>query len=344
MVFGDQRLSYQELHDQSLALAAYLQSLGVGPDSIVGLCLKRSNEMMIAILGTVLAGGAYLPLDPDYPDERLAYMVQDSSVAVVLTQESLRERIGSLLPAASRVLAMDSGWPRDFATVPGGGDRRAEVTSRNLCYVIYTSGSTGRPKGVLVEHRALVNRLHWMQKAYPLGQDDVVLQKTPYSFDVSVWEFFWPMITGASVVFALPDGHMDVDYLGTLIDEAKVTTLHFVPPMLATFLDHGSRCPGVRQVFCSGEALGRTSVDRYRTRFPNASLHNLYGPTEAAIDVTAFDCSHLDSPLVPIGAPHRQHPDLHPRCGQQPAARSGFPANCTSRETGSPGAISTGRS
>jgi amino acid adenylation domain-containing protein len=181
---------------------------------------------------------------------------------------------------------------------------RRDVGPHNLCYVIYTSGSTGKPKGALVEHRALVNRIHWMQKRYALDCRDVVLQKTPYSFDVSVWEFFWPMTAGASVVFAAPGGHKDVGYLEDLINDAKITTLHYVPSMLNSFLENArADCGGVRQVFCSGEALDKKGADRYKSRFPNAALHNLYGPTEAAIDVTAYDCSQLNYPFVPIGAP-----------------------------------------
>ena len=308
VVFDGQELSYRELYDKSHDLALYLQSLGVGPDSIVGLCLERSIEMMVAIMGTALAGGAYLPLDPDYPDERLAYMIEDSGSPVLLTQRKWEGRVGALSGGETRLVALDAEWSevseRVAALKREKAPLRREVGSHNLCYVIYTSGSTGKPKGVLVEHRALVNRIHWMQKRYALDRSDVILQKTPYSFDVSVWEFFWPMMAGASVVFAVAGGHKDAGYLEELINEAKVTTLHFVPSMLYSFLENArSECGGVRRVFCSGEALDKKGVDRYKTRFPNAALHNLYGPTEAAIDVTAFDCSQLSYPFVPIGAP-----------------------------------------
>jgi len=299
VVFGDQALTYQELYDKSRNLALWLQAQGVGPDTIVGLCVERSLEMMVGIMGTVLAGGAYMPLDPDYPDERLTYMLQDSHAPVVLTQEKWAKRIGGLVAGETRIAALDGE-----ALTPENGELRQDVQPNNLCYVIYTSGSTGKPKGVLNEHQALVNRLNWMQKSYPLGEQDVVLQKTPYSFDVSVWEFFWPMMTGASIVFAAPGGHKDVVYLESLINESKVTTLHYVPSMLNTFLENASAgCRSVRQIFASGEALDKKAVDLYRTTFPNAVLHNLYGPTEAAIDVTAFDCSTLTYPFVPIGAP-----------------------------------------
>jgi amino acid adenylation domain-containing protein len=312
VVYGEQVLSYQQLYQESCRLAVHLQSLGVKPDSVVGLCVERSVEMMLGIMGTVQAGGAYLPLDPEYPDDRLTYMLQDSDAAIVLIQEKFRHRISSLVAPGTIVVSLD----RDRAGDEAGRDWRAteqesqdaeprrEVMPHHACYVIYTSGSTGKPKGVLVEHRALVNRIHWMQKRYQLDESDVVLQKTPYSFDVSVWEFFWPMMAGAAVVFAAPGGHKDVQYLGRLIDAAKVTTLHFVPSMLRAYLDTSeARCGSVRRIFASGEALDREAVDRYRTPFPNAVLHNLYGPTEAAIDVTAFDCSQVPYPFVPIGSP-----------------------------------------
>jgi amino acid adenylation domain-containing protein len=308
VAYGGRALSYQELYEVSGDLALYLQSLGVGPDRIVGLCLERSMEMMVGIMGTAMAGGAYLPLDPVYPDERLKYMLQDSEPPVVLTLERFRDRIGALVSPDAKVLALDTQWPEIEQGVAAlkacNSVLRADVRPRNLCYVIYTSGSTGKPKGVMVEHQALVNRIVWMQERYRLSPSDVVLQKTPYSFDVSVWEFFWPTMAGATVVFASPEAHKDVHYLENVINEAKITTLHFVPSMLNVFLDNARTvCPGVQQIFCSGEALDRRAVDAYRARFPNAALHNLYGPTEAAIDVTAYDCSQPGDALVPIGAP-----------------------------------------
>jgi amino acid adenylation domain-containing protein len=308
VAFVEQKLSYQELDDKSRDLALYLQLQGVKPDSVVGLCAERSLEMMLGIIGTVQAGGAYLPLDPDFPEGRLSYMMQDSQARVVLTQEKFRKKIGPLLKEGTQLVTLDTQWPEISACVGAlkkqGIKVACEVKPGNLCYVIYTSGSTGNPKGVPVEHQALMNRLHWMQNRYPLTRDDVVLQKTPYSFDVSVWEFFWPMIAGASLVFAVPDGHRDVRYLENIINEAKITTLHYAPSMLHMFLDNAkAECRSVKQIFCSGEALDKKSVDDYKTKFPNAVLHNLYGPTEAAIDVTAYDCSQLSYPFVPIGTP-----------------------------------------
>ena len=306
--YGEQSLSYGELGETTGALALYLQSLGVGPDVVVALCVERSLEMMTGIMGIVRAGGAYMPIDPEYPDDRMGYMLEDSETTVVLTQAKFRERIASLAGDRVSVIALDDDW-RDVvdaarAMTERGVELDRAVKSHNVAYVIYTSGSTGKPKGVLVEHRALVNRLHWMQNSYLLSDRDVVVQKTPYCFDVSVWEFFWTPMTGASLVFAVPNGHSDAQYLEALINKAGVTTLHYVPSMLHTFLDNAKgQCESVRLIFCSGEALDKNSVDRYRKTFPNADLHNLYGPTEAAIDVTFYDCTKIEYPFVPIGAP-----------------------------------------
>jgi amino acid adenylation domain-containing protein len=235
-------------------------------------------------------------------------MLQESGTSVVLTQRKWAERIRALSRGETRFVALDAEWTevdeRAAALKHEKVELRRDVGPHHLCYVIYTSGSTGKPKGVQIEHRALVNRIHWMQKRYALDWRDVVLQKTPYSFDVSVWEFFWPMTAGASVVFAAPGGHKDVGYLEELINDEKITTLHYVPSMLNSFLENArADCGSVRQIFCSGEALDKKGVDHYRSRFPNAALHNLYGPTEAAIDVTAYDCSRLNYPFVPIGTP-----------------------------------------
>lgn len=306
---GHQSIDYATLGQRTEALALWLQDAGVGPDRIVALCLDRSIDMEIAILAVLRAGGAYMPIDPEYPDERIAYMLDDSATPVILTQRSMMERLAALCPLQDvRMVSLDDDW----TSVEQGAARLRDqgrpllddVVAANIAYVIYTSGSTGRPKGVLVEHRALVNRLQWMQKCYPIGQGDAVAQKTPYCFDVSVWEFLWTPMTGAELVFAQPGGHLDALYMRRFIVQNGITVLHFVPSMLQTFLDHaGGTCPGVRFVFCSGEALDAESARRYREVFSEAALHNLYGPTEAAIDVTAYDCTRLEYGFVPIGRP-----------------------------------------
>ncbi|HEX2090982.1 MAG TPA: amino acid adenylation domain-containing protein, partial [Longimicrobiaceae bacterium] len=301
VVSGEERLRYAELEGWANRLADALRQRGVGPETRVGVCMERSVEMVVALLGVLKAGGAYVPLDPAYPAERIAYMLEDSAVPVLLTQERLLE---GLPVRGTDVVCLDRDWPRIAAgnTEPLEGGAGPE----NLAYVIYTSGSTGRPKGAMNEHRAIVNRLLWMQEEYGLDASDTVLQKTPFSFDVSVWEFFWPLLAGARLVLARPEGHLDPHYLSELIEREGVTTLHFVPPMLQAFLEAGQpeRCGSVRRVICSGEALPYELMERALDALPAAGLHNLYGPTEAAVDVTYWECGRrAGRQVVPIGRP-----------------------------------------
>ncbi len=270
-------VSYVELDRRANRLAHHLIAEGVGPESVVGVCLDRGVELVVALLGIHKAGGAYLPLDPDYPAERVDYMRSDSGATTVVTAAT-------------------------FARVDGpSDDPGTEVLPAHPAYVIYTSGSTGRPKGVVIEHRGIVNRLVWMQDEYALDGTDRVLQKTPYSFDVSVWEFFWPLITGATLVMARPGGHRDPRYLAETIDTERITTVHFVPSMLRTFLaEPFGALPSLRRMICSGEALTADLVTGVHERL-GCELHNLYGPTEASVDVTAIRC-HPGEPVT-IGRP-----------------------------------------
>ncbi|HEX2203309.1 MAG TPA: amino acid adenylation domain-containing protein, partial [Longimicrobium sp.] len=302
VVFEDDTVTYRGLNARANRLAHRLVRLGVGPEVRVGLCLERSVEMVVSILAVLKAGGAYVPLDPGYPAERLAYMLEDSGVPVLLTQERLR----AILPSSdATVLAVDSEWA-EIETESAENPTPA-VSPSNLAYVIYTSGSTGRPKGAMNAHRGVVNRLWWMQAEYGIGAADVVLQKTPFSFDVSVWEFFWPLQQGARLVMARPEGHRDPAYLAEIIETEGVTTLHFVPSMLQQFVEEAdaSRCGSLQRVICSGEALPPALVARFHERFPaTVGLHNLYGPTEAAVDVSYWACERGDSTgVVPIGRP-----------------------------------------
>ncbi len=298
--FADDSLTYRELDQRANQLAHYLQSKGIKPDTLVGVCVERSLEMVIALLGILKAGAAYVPLDPTYPTERLAFMVEDAQTALLLTQQHLAD----LIPQShAERIYLDSDW----ATIATASNERPEtpVAANNLAYMIYTSGSTGKPKGALNEHRGICNRLLWMQDTFALDASDAVLQKTPFSFDVSVWEFFWPLMTGARLVVAKPEGHKDPDYLTYIIQAKHITTLHFVPPMLHVLLEVSDlvHCPSIRRVICSGEALSYELQKNFFAQ-TNAQLHNLYGPTEAAIDVTHWVC-RADSPLslVPIGRP-----------------------------------------
>ncbi len=299
--FEDQTLSYRELDHRTNQLAHHLRGLGVGPDVVVGVCAERSFEMVIALLGILKAGGAYLPLDPGYPTERLSYMLGDAKAPVLLVQSTVADR----LPASdAAVLRLDADWP-EVARQPDTPPDVA-IDPSNLAYVIYTSGSTGRPKGVMNAHRGIVNRIAWMQDAYRLRPADRVMQKTPFSFDVSVWEFFWPLAYGAELVIARPGGHQDPSYLVELIAHDGVTIMHFVPSMLQAFLDVAdlSRCGSLRDTICSGEALPAETQNRFLGALPSCRLHNLYGPTEAAVDVSAWPCQlEPTATQVPIGRP-----------------------------------------
>jgi amino acid adenylation domain-containing protein len=300
VVFEAQQLTYQELNQRANQLAHYLQQVGVKPERLVGICMERSLEMVVGLLGILKAGGAYVPLDPAYPPERLAFMLADAQVPVLLTQERL---MPALPPHQAQTVCLDTHWQalanqRQDNPVNG-------TTPETLAYVIYTSGSTGKPKGVMNTHLGLSNRLLWMQDAYQLTAADCVLQKTPFSFDVSVWEFFWPLMTGTRLVLAKPRGHLDSPYLLHLILQEQITTLHFVPAMLQIFLEEPglARCNILKRVICSGEALPVNLQARFFDRL-NADLHNLYGPTEAAIDVTAWTCQRSSHQrTVPIGHP-----------------------------------------
>ncbi|MEU5726628.1 amino acid adenylation domain-containing protein [Micromonospora sp. NPDC047738] len=295
-------LTYAELNAAANRIAHRLRAAGVGPETLVGVCAERSVELVAGLLGVLKAGGAYLPLDPEYPADRLAFMVTDADAPVVLIQAHLRD----VLPdTAATVLALDdpSAWADQPTTNP-----KPSAGPEHLAYVIYTSGSTGRPKGVPNTHRGIVNRLDWMQKTYRLGADDAVLQKTPASFDVSVWEFFWPLREGARLVLAKPGGHKDAGYLRDLLVAERITTAHFVPSMLTVFLaEEGiEAATALRRVICSGEELPLASAVDFTARLPWCGLHNLYGPTEAAIDVTAWPCDPAQLAGltgVPIGAP-----------------------------------------
>ena len=294
LVFEGSELTYRELDERSNQLAHLLRARGVRRDVLVGVCAERSFEMVIALLAILKAGGAYVPLDPGNPPELLDFMVADSGVALVVAQK----RHARLF--ATAVLLDGDEWA-EHSTAPIVGS----ALPQSLAYMIFTSGSTGRPKGAMNTHEAIDNRIVWMNGAYGLTRDDVVLQKTPFGFDVSVWEFFWPLVNGARLVLARPDGHRDVEYLTGLIRDTSVTTLHFSPSMLAVFLESGTltRCSSVRRVLCSGEALPVDLAQRFFERMPKAvALHNLYGPTEAAVDVTAWTCQPGES-AVPIGRP-----------------------------------------
>ncbi|MFI5856371.1 amino acid adenylation domain-containing protein [Streptomyces parvulus] len=297
LVHGEESLTYRELSVRANRLARHLQSLGAGPGAVVAVSVPRSAELVTTLLAVVKSGAAYLPLDPDYPAERLAYMLGDASPVCVVTDTADR------LPdtAGTPCVVLDG---LDLGGLLPVDPPRA-LTPHHPAYVLYTSGSTGRPKGVVVSHGAIDNRLRWMQAEYGLTPKDRVLQKTPSSFDVSVWEFFWPLREGATLVVAEPGGHKDPDYLARVIREQAVTTCHFVPSMLQVFLaaEGAGACGGLRRVFCSGEALPRETATAFARTLPGVGLHNLYGPTEAAVDVSYHACEPGGTGPVPIGRP-----------------------------------------
>jgi len=285
LTYEGETLTYRELDERAGRLAARLRRQGAGPETRIGITAERSLELVVGLLGILKSGACYVPIDPSYPPERLAFMVEDFQQGIeqpiLLTRESL-------------------------ADAPEPEAPRSAVLPKHPAYVIYTSGSTGRPKGAVNTHEAIVNRLVWMQAEYGLTSGDVVLQKTPFSFDVSVWEFFWPLMVGARLVVARPGGHQDSAYLADLIRREGVTTLHFVPSMLQVFLEQPGveTCASLRRVICSGEALPFELQQRFFAKLGAfAGLHNLYGPTEAAVDVTVWACVPGGRPVVPIGRP-----------------------------------------
>ncbi|MFF4422369.1 amino acid adenylation domain-containing protein [Streptomyces sp. NPDC001549] len=295
-VFRDERLSYAELDARAERLARELCARGAGPERIVAVALHRSTEMVVSLLAVLKSGAAYLPVDPSLPTDRIAYLLSDAEPVLLLADDE----VAAALPAAADLPRLDPGAVHDGTA---GAVPQAPLPA-HPAYVIYTSGSTGRPKAVVVEHSAIVNRLLWMQDRYRLGSDDRVLQKTPFGFDVSVWEFFWPLLTGAALVVAEPGGHKDPAYLTRVIREEAVTTVHFVPSMLAAFVEdpQAGRCRSLRRVVCSGEALPEELKNRFLDVL-DVPLHNLYGPTEAAVDVTHWDCRREETGPVPIGRP-----------------------------------------
>ena len=293
-------LTYAELVRRASAVARRLRAEGVGRGDLVAVCAERSPELLPGLLGVLLTGAGYVPLDPGYPADRLAFMLADAGAEVLLTQ---RELLSSIPTGATTTLLLGDidEWEIDGAEALGSAD--------DVAYAIWTSGSTGQPKGVPNTHAGIVNRLDWMQHRFVIGAGDSVLQKTPIGFDVSVWELFWPLVTGARLVLARPDGHKDAAYLCDLIVAEQITTVHFVPSMLAVFLaeERVGGCTSLRRVVCSGEELPVDVAKRCLATLP-AELHNLYGPTEAAVDVSAWQCTPAGLAglaRVPIGAPVR---------------------------------------
>ncbi|SMD41575.1 amino acid adenylation domain-containing protein [Aquiflexum balticum DSM 16537] len=294
LLFREKKLSYKELNEWSNQFAHYLiERYNIQPDDLVGIELERSEWMVLGILAIIKSGGAYLPIDPEYPEQRKEFIKEDAKLKVLIDQVEL-EGIKKTLN--------EGKYPKT--------NTKIRISPENLMYVIYTSGSTGKPKGCMLEHRGLVNRLAWMQKSYPLTEKDCILQKTTFTFDVSVWELIWWSLQGACVSMLEPGGEKQPEKIVATIEASQVTVLHFVPSMLEVFLEYLSsstedilKLRSLKQVYTSGEALKAEQVRRFKELLPDVSLMNLYGPTEASIDVSYYACDTAVEQSIPIGKP-----------------------------------------
>ena len=301
VVFDERHLTYRELNSRSNQLAHYLRKLGVGPEVLVGLCVDRSLEMIVGLFGIFKAGAAYAPIDPGYPAQRIAFIVNDANAPVVLTQRNLIQTLSPL--ETTKIICLDS--PEWTTSVGNAGNLKRIATNANLAYVIYTSGSTGKPKGVMISHRAIVNVMSWIQSAFPLDERDCVLQHMSISFDPSLLEILAPLFVGGRLVLARPGGHQDPAYLVQTIVQRRVTVLHVVPSTLSILLETPGfhACHSLRHVFCGGDALTEDSTRRF-FEVLNAELHCVYGPTEVAITSLYYSIprDHVDE-IIPIGRP-----------------------------------------
>ncbi len=300
-IFNDEFYTYYELEQRASLFASYLKERGVQTGSFVGYFGERCKDLMVAIIGIFKAGGVYVPIDPTLPLTRIEFIIHDCKILMMVTQKKFLNALEGL--CENSVTIDDMEWTTSISPL-----LPTCLDNEDQAYVIYTSGTTGQPKGISIHHRALRNRLSWMQAEYSLLPQDKVMQKTPLSFDVSLWELLWPLMTGATLVIAKPNGHMDPAYLYSLIERHQISTVHFVPSMLQLFIELAEKQPllSLRQVFVSGEAITYELKERFFKRFPAVKLHNLYGPTEATIDVTYWDCSQRDFDerrIIPIGHP-----------------------------------------
>jgi amino acid adenylation domain-containing protein/non-ribosomal peptide synthase protein (TIGR01720 family)/FkbM family methyltransferase len=300
LVSEDEQLTYRELNERANQLAHYLRELGVGAEQLVGLLMERSVGMVVSLLGVLKAGGAYLPLDPAYPEARLNYMLTDAGVSVLLTEPWLLARLGG--EPGCRVVFVEQEWgtigQQTAANVVSG------VSAANLAYVIYTSGSTGQPKGVMITHGAISNHMQWSQQRYPFQSDDVLLQKTSFGFDASVWEFFAPLLAGVQLMLARPGGHQDSQYLVEVMQQHQVSDLQVVPSLLRLLVGEPglAGCVSLRRIFAGGERLTVELAQQLWQRLPEVELINFYGPTEATINATCWQCER-EAETVPIGRP-----------------------------------------
>ncbi len=301
VTFENEHLTYRELNQRSNRLAHYLREVGIGPDVLVAIYAERSLQMVVGLMGILKAGGAYAPIDPTYPAQRVAHMLNDVGSSIVLAQQNLIPKLP--ITKGATVVNLDS---TDWSSAAGSTDNPPlTTTSENLAYVIYTSGSTGNPKGTMIPHRGIVNHIRWMQSTFPMNENDCVLQKTEFSFDVSVWEFFAPLSVGARLMLARPGGHQDAVYLARTILQHGVTVLQLVPSLLRMLLEieEFKACRNLRDVFCGGDVLTADVVQQFYACL-DANLHNMYGPTEVAIDSLFYSVPRVRLyKTIPIGKP-----------------------------------------
>jgi amino acid adenylation domain-containing protein len=300
--FEGQTLSYLELDQRANQLARYLHENELGAGDYVVVLMQRSLEMIIALYGILKAGAAYVPLDPECPVERLKGIIEDTQAKLIISQPDLLDK----LPDNNATLICfeddkTQSTPDPLLCSYSKSRPAQKANHDDTAYVIFTSSSTGKPKGVMNSHAGIINRLMWMQETFCLNTEDRILQKTPYSFDVSVWEFFWPLLNGAQLVVARPGGHKEPDYLSKILQQAGITIVHFVPSMLRVFLEIGdiSRAEALKHVVCSGEVL-HYNLQQQFFKQSAAELHNLYGPTEAAIDVSHWHCRRNDARQIGV--------------------------------------------
>lgn len=313
VLYEDTMLTYRELNERANRLANFLViNYGLKPDTLVALLLDRSEYMIIAILAILKAGGAYVPIDPSYPDERIGYILRDTATSVVLTNNQYQQKLNNIKCLDDtinkvNILPIDDTHLQNQISLKSCANLGTKITGNNIAYVIYTSGTTGNPKGVMIEHHSVINRIIWMNNTYHLKASDKILQKTPYVFDVSIWELLWANWYGATIVIAKPEGHKDGDYIAQLIGNQDISIIHFVPSMLTAFEDvvkiNKMILPSLRYIFCSGEALATSQVKVCHEILPHTQIHNLYGPTEATVDVLFYDCNANNLEKVCIGKP-----------------------------------------
>jgi amino acid adenylation domain-containing protein len=299
--FRGESLSYGQLNKRANKLACLLMEKGAGVETIVGLSLERSFEMVIGMLGILKAGASYMPIEPSHPDEYKKYLVHDTDLKLLLTTGEYGDGYSTLFPRLDVILLDDE---EAFSSLEKDVNPQVDISSDTRAYLFYTSGSTGKPKGVEVLHDGLTDRILWMDETFNFGRDRKTILKTPYNFDVSGMEFWLPLSTGAPLVIAEPQGHLDNSYLARIIRDEDISIAHFVPSLLNTFIGAADEfsCPGLKDVLCCGEVLPPSVVNEFYKKFPNSRLHNLYGPTEATIFITYWACENFCS-VVPIGKP-----------------------------------------